>query len=129
MLNLLPVARYFLWSGLLLLTFPNLRGTGQAPRAWAAEYEEFFDQQLFHERVKGLNQVKIGDSLKEVLRTLGPPQVREPGPGGTRVCIYRVRCYAGLEPGSRWARQLSLIYEMRLTFDREDRLQAIQTEP
>lgn len=124
-----PAVRNLLLSGLFLLIFLLAGDLAQPCRAFGGEYEEFFDQQLFHERVKGLNQVKLGDRLTEVIHTLGSPQARESGPGGTRVFIYRVRCYAGPEPGSHPYRHLSLTYEMRLTFDREGRLQGIITKP
>lgn len=111
---------------LLCLTLGSL---GLPPGALAEKYQEFFDQQLFHERVNLLNRVSPGATQKEVLGILGPPQSRERDPEGNAVFIYRVRCYAGPEPGSRWPRHLSLTYEMRLLFDGEGRVRAVRTNP
>jgi hypothetical protein len=91
-------------------------------------FEEFFDKDLFLERVKILTSVKRGDTEAEVVKALGQPQIQGITPEGHKEFTYRVRCYAGLEPLSQWPRH-SLTYETRITFDREGRVSTIQTKP
>jgi hypothetical protein len=96
--------------------------------AFGNNFEEFFDKDLFLERVKILTGVKQGDTEAEVVKTLGQPQVQEITPEGHKEFTYRVRCYAGLKPFNRWPRH-SLTYETRIIFDREGRVSHIQTKP
>jgi len=93
------------------------------------DYQEMFDVDLFHERVKLLNSVSYGATQKEVLMALGEPQSREVTPEGRPVFIYRVRCYTGPEPFSRWPRHQSLTYENRINFDERGRVVSTQSRP
>lgn len=127
--KLRPTLRRLLVTGFGLLVFLIGGRLERPPDAWAGKYQEYFDQQLFHERVNLLNRVLPGATRKEVLGTLGPPQSQERDPEGNEVFIYRVRCYAGPEPGSRWPRHLSLTFEMRLIFDGEGRVRDVRTNP
>ncbi len=97
--------------------------------AGSNRYEEFFDQNLFHDRVKLLNSLPLGTPQGEVLKMLGAPGLRETDPEGHQVLIYRVRCYIGPEPAGPWPRHLSLTYEKRFVFDRNDRLISTQSKP
>jgi hypothetical protein len=99
------------------------------PRNVADNYQEMFNQDLFHERVKLLNSVKPGATREDLLKTLGKPQAREVTPDNYRIYIYRVRCYMGPEPLSRWPRHMSAIYEARFIMDPQGRVSAIQTNP
>ena len=91
-------------------------------------FEEFFDKDLFLERINILNSVKRGDMEAEVVKALGQPQAQGINPEGHKEYTYRVRCYAGLEPYSRWPRD-SLTYEIRIIFNQEGRVSTIQTKP
>ena len=91
-------------------------------------FEEFFDKDLFLERINILNSVKRGDTEAEVVKAIGQPQVQEITPKGHKEFTYRVRCYAGLEPYSHWPRH-SLTYEIRIIFNQEGRVSTIQTKP
>jgi hypothetical protein len=91
-------------------------------------FEEFFDKDLFLERVTILTSVKRGDPEAEVVKALGQPQAQGITPEGHKEFTYRVRCYAGLEPSSRWPRH-SLTYEIRIIFNQEGRVSTIQTKP
>jgi hypothetical protein len=92
-------------------------------------YQEMFDLDLFHERVKLINSMKPGATQEKVLKTLGKPQVREVRLDGSRILTYRVRCYMGPELKSRWPRHMSAIYEARFIMDPQGRVSAIQTNP
>ncbi len=103
--------------------------SGPAPVGSADNYQEMFDPDLFNERVKLIDSLRPGVSREDLLRTLGEPQVREAGEDGGAIFIYRVRCYMGPEPLSRWPRHISATYEARFVMDPQGRVRAIQTDP
>ena len=122
------LSRFVLVSLLGLLVF--LACPPRRPSlALSDNYQEMFDVNLFHERVKLLNSVSHGATQEDILKTLGEPQDREATPDGSRIFIYRVRCYMGPEPFSRWPRHLSATYKVRITFDQQKRVSAIQSKP
>ena len=111
---------------LLILAWASSGVTGKL----ADNYQEMFDIELFNERVQLINTVSRGDTEAEVLKKLGKPQVQKVLPdNNSKVFIYRVRCYMGPEPLSRWPRHLSATYEARFSFDSQGRVSAIQTNP
>lgn len=111
---------------LLILAWASSGVTGKL----SDNYQEMFDIDLFNERVQLINSVSRGDTQEEVLKKLGKPQVQQVSPdNNSKIFIYRVRCYMGPEPLSRWPRHLSATYEARFIFDSQGRVSAIQTNP
>lgn len=118
--------RFFPLLGLLLILACI---SSPVPGNVADNYQEMFNQDLFHERVKLLNSVRPGATRQDLLKTLGKPQVREVRPDNATIFIYRVRCYMGPELLSRWPRHVSATYEARYIMDPQGRVSAIQTDP
>jgi len=118
--------RLVTFLGLLLI----LTCAFSRPLKVSDNYQEMFDVDLFNERVQLINSVERGDTQEEVLKRLGEPQDRQVTPAGSnKIFIYRVRCYMGPEPLSRWPRHLSATYEARFIFDQQGRVSTIQTNP
>ena len=112
-----------------LLVFLACASPSRPPLTFSDDYQEMFDVNLFHEQVRLLNSVSYGATQEEVLKALGEPKAREVTREGHTVFIYRVRCYLGPEPFSRWPRHQSLTYENRITFDRQGRVSATRSNP
>ena len=111
---------------LLIMAWASSGVTGKV----ADNYQEMFDIDLFNERVQLINTVSRGDTEAEVLKKLGKPQIQQVSPdNNSKIFIYRVRCYMGPEPLSRWPRHLSATYEARFIFDSTGRVSTIQTNP
>jgi len=123
------VPHKFLWFILIGLVIVLGCVSSPAPVGSADNYQEMFDPDLFNERVKLIDSMGPGTTREDLLRTLGEPQVREVGPDGGTILIYRVRCYMGPEPLSRWPRHMSATYEARFVLDSQGRVKAVQTNP
>jgi len=123
------VSRLVLICLLSLWVFLACASPSRPPVTVSDDYQEMFDLDLFNERVRLLNSVSYGATQKEVLTALGEPKAREVTPDGHTVFIYRVRCYTGPEPFSRWPRHQSLTYANRITFDRQGRVKSTRSIP
>lgn len=112
---------------LLLCFFSGITGS-QA--LWARnDAVEFFNQDRFHEKVSALNEIPIGATEAEVIRTVGEPVEKKEISGGSKIFIYRLRLYKGPEPFSKWPRHVYLSSETRIVFDKHGRVTSNYREP
>lgn len=107
---------------MLLGPVPNNSSAGNA-------FIEFYNEDLFFEKVSALGQVKIGASAAEVVTMVGEPVEKTALRDGSKVFVYRLRLYKGREPLSSSSRQLYLTSETKIVFDNHDRVTAIYREP
>ena len=121
-----PGFRLVIFVGLMVILACT---SSQAPMHVSDNYQEMFDVNLFHERVKLINSMQVGATREDIVKTLGKPQVREVRPDGSTILKYRVRCYMGPEPLSTWPRHMSATYEARFILNPKGLVSAIQTDP
>jgi hypothetical protein len=94
------------------------------PPAPAVPTTDVYNEQIFHERVKGLNRISPGAGEADIVRTFGPPTERRQTEGGW-MYVYRLRCPKTGSPFGSPDRMVYLNWETRVTFDQRGRVAAV----
>ena len=125
-LGLRRQGRRLVW---LLLLVAVLLGAAPYNSSAGNAFIEFYNEDLFFEKVNALGQIKIGASTAEVIGMVGEPVEKTALGDGSKVFVYRLRLYKGREPLSNLSRQLYLTSETKIVFDNHDRVTSMYREP
>ncbi len=119
-------SRRIIWVVLFVAILAGATGNQTTARNDAID---FFNEDLFFEKINALNTIRIGATEIEVIRTLGEPVAKTVLSDGSRIFIYRVRLYKGPELLGGSPSQVYLTSETRIVFNKDGRVTANYREP
>jgi hypothetical protein len=123
-----PRRRYRLITWVILFVAILAGVTGNQTTA-GNDAIELYNEDLFFEKVKALNDIKIGATEAEVIKAVGEPAEKTVLSDGSRIFIYRVRLYKGPEPFAASPRQIYLTSKTRIVFNKDGRVTSSYREP
>lgn len=90
---------------------------------------EFYNEDLFFEKVNALSKVPLGATETEVIRAVGEPVAKTRLQDGTQVFVYRLRLYKGPGTFGSLPPQVYLTSETRVVFDQNGKVASLHREP